>query len=279
MRHGRVDVLVVGDSNVDVIIHSDRLPAPGQCSFGKSPVLTSAGSGANVAVALRRLQVDVAFVSAVGEDMWGGLHLRTLEAEGLDTSMVNVMPDYPTGVVVVIVDGSGERTFVACRLGCADTHLDLDASNLVEMHPKVLFVSGPAIAEGAESYDTVLQLLTASSNEPGVEVWLDPNVRSPDGGVDGATRERYREVLGSTDVFLPNESELQQITDEKTTADAMEAARLLGVKEVWVKRGEGSVQWASAVAGAREEYPVPVVPPVDTTGAGDAFSAGLIYRA
>jgi sugar/nucleoside kinase (ribokinase family) len=209
--------------------------------------------------------------------MWGRLHLRALEAEGLDTRMVSVMPECATGAVVAIVDGSGERTFLACRLGCADTHLKLDVQAMAALRAKVLFVSGPAIAEGAESYDTVLELLAASCGEPRSEVWFDPNVRSPDGQVGSATRERYWEVLKATDVFLPNESELLQICEGESVAEGVEHALSLGVKEVWVKRGEGSVLWASALAEVREEYAVTAVTPVDTTGAGDAFSAGMIY--
>jgi ribokinase len=125
-----VTACVVGSTNVDLVLHVERLPRAGETVLATARQRLPGGKGANQAVALARLGAGVRLCSAVGDDDDGTWSLRQLEADGVDCSDVLVCPDVPTGVAVVTVDRSGENAIVvvagANQRVVAPDHVDED---------------------------------------------------------------------------------------------------------------------------------------------------------
>ena len=101
-------VIVVGSVNVDLVARSDKLPAPGETVTGATYAEHDGGKGANQAVAAARLGASVAFVGAVGRDVFADRARGALEHEGIDLGGL-VAVDAPTGVALILVDARGEN--------------------------------------------------------------------------------------------------------------------------------------------------------------------------
>src|SRR5215207_4981992 len=102
-------VLVVGSINVDLVIHADRLPAPGETVAGGRLERAGGGKGANQAVAAARAGAAVALVGAVGDDDLGTDALAALRAEGVDVGAVARLGGVATGVALIVVDRDGRN--------------------------------------------------------------------------------------------------------------------------------------------------------------------------
>src|ERR671914_1635773 len=102
-------ILVVGSINVDLVAHVDRLPGRGETVAGGRLERSGGGKGANQAVAAARAGGAVSLVGAVGDDEFGDQALDELREEGIDVSAVLRLPDVPTGVALIAVDGDGDN--------------------------------------------------------------------------------------------------------------------------------------------------------------------------
>lgn len=267
-------ILVIGDINLDISGRFDSWPEKGGCVFSSKPKISLGGTGANVATALSRLGFNVFLASAVGKDPFGKEALENLEKENIDTSLVQILPNHNTGLVFTAIDELGERTFFVFRQDCADIHMRINPKLLLGSKPQIVFVTGISVAEGIESYQTIIDFLGEKNK---LKVFFDPNIRSPNGKVTQEIRRKYFQVLKLSNVFLPNEQEIMEITQENSLRSAIEKVFDNGVEEVWVKRGKENFLWASK-EGNGGEFPTIKVPKVvDTTGAGDLFDAAIIY--
>ena len=104
----RPHIIVVGSVNADLVVVSERLPAPGETVTGGTFSRHGGGKGANQAVAAARLGARVTMVGAVGADPFGDEALELLAAEGIDVAAV-ARADEPTGVALIAVDAAGEN--------------------------------------------------------------------------------------------------------------------------------------------------------------------------
>ena len=100
---------MVGSANIDLVVSVDRLPAPGETVAGGRFERHHGGKGANQAVAAARMGASVAFVGAVGDDDDGRSVRAELQREGISTAGLATIPDVPTGVALIVVDGDGEN--------------------------------------------------------------------------------------------------------------------------------------------------------------------------
>ena len=101
---------VVGSINLDLVVHAERLPLPGETVTGASFSRGPGGKGANQAVAAARLGADVTMIGAVGTDAFATEALAGLRAAGVKEAWLT--RDAPTGVASITVDGDGETTIV-----------------------------------------------------------------------------------------------------------------------------------------------------------------------
>lgn len=254
-------ILVIGASNTDLVVTSERLPRPGESVIGNRFATFAGGKGANQAVAARRAGSEVAMMMAVGDDLFGGQMLKNMEAEGIDASLAQVIAGEASGVALIMVGQNGEN-MISVALG-ANLKLEPQA---VE---KVDFSRYTHVLLQLEIPLATVCAAAHRAKDAGCSVILTP---APVSG------ELPADLYPAVDLLLPNRGELELITRHpiQSEADLAEAARkmhALGSRAVLVTLGaEGSLLFDAAGAhrfGAIE------VNAVDTVGAGDCFSGSL----
>ncbi|QDO40253.1 ribokinase [Streptomyces sp. RLB3-17] len=255
------DLLVVGSANADLVIGVERRPAPGETVLGSDLVVHPGGKGANQAVAAGRLGARTALLARVGDDAHGRLLLDSQRAAGVDTAGV-LVGGAPTGVALITVDPSGDNSIVVSpgangRLTPEDVR---SAGNL-------LAASRVVSAQLEIPLETVVEVVRNLA--PGSRFVLNP---SP-------PRALPAEVLAACDPLIVNEHEARVIvgTDLGDPPEDWASALLaLGPRSVVITLGARGALVASADGAAR--VPSVKVETVDTTGAGDAFTAALAWR-
>jgi ribokinase len=255
------DLLVVGSANADLVIGVERRPAPGETVLGSDLVVHPGGKGANQAVAAGRLGARTALLARVGDDAHGRLLLDSQRAAGVDTAGV-LVGGAPTGVALITVDPSGDNSIVVSpgangRLTPEDVR---SAGNL-------LASSRVVSAQLEIPLETVVEVVRNLA--PGSRFVLNP---SP-------PRALPAEVLAACDPLIVNEHEARVIvgTDLGDSPEDWASALLaLGPRSVVITLGARGALVASAEGAAR--VPSVKVETVDTTGAGDAFTAALAWR-
>jgi ribokinase len=239
------------------------MPAPGETVCGENFATCPGGKGANQAVALARLGGKVALVGRVGDDTFGRELRDGLAAEGVDVEHVMTAQSVATGTAMIIVNGQGENTIVVAG----------GANALVT--PDDVF----AKAELFEKADTVLLQLELPC----------PTVRA---AIDLARRHGCRTILDPApapknfppelcrvDIISPNAIEAERLTGKRAVeerVDKLIAAEFIdqGARAAVLKLGP---RGCLVVMADGHFYRVPAckVEVVDTTAAGDAFTAAL----
>jgi sugar/nucleoside kinase (ribokinase family) len=261
-------VLCAGILVADLVIPPlPELPAPGELAASEDFLLATGGCAANVAVSLAKLGVPSAVAGCVGADLFGDFLQRELRGIGVDTRGLRRSADRGTSKTVILPVGGEDRRFVHTFGANAEfTVQHVDRSPLADCD--VLYLGGYLVLPAVSAPD--LAQLCADARAGGARTVLDVVV--PRGAT--VSLESVREALAFVDFFVPNEDEARALTGE---ADPhRQAARLVeaGCGTAIVTRGT-----AGAVLRSSDELlevPAPRVDTVDQSGAGDAFSAGLI---
>ena len=123
MKENRI--LVIGSSNTDMTVKSEKIPTPGETVLGGVFSMGHGGKGANQAVAAARLGGKVSFICKVGNDLFGKNSVAQYEREGLDTSNL-LVSDLPSGVALINVDASGENSITVAP----GANMDLSADDI-----------------------------------------------------------------------------------------------------------------------------------------------------
>ncbi|HDT4047617.1 aminoimidazole riboside kinase [Enterobacter bugandensis] len=255
-------IWVLGDAVVDLLPDGEGklLQCPG-------------GAPANVAVGIARLGGKSAFIGRVGDDPFGRFMAKTLADERVDVKHMRLDPAHRTSTVVVDLDDHGERSFTFMVRPSADLFLepaDLPTFSAGE------WLHVCSIALSAEpSRSATFQAMDAIRKAGGY-VSFDPNIRPDLWPDENALRRCLEQALQSADVVKLSVEELAFLTGD---ADVREGLNTLmqrcPARLVLVTQGkEGVIAWHQ---GAVKHYPATPVQCVDTTGAGDAFVAGLLY--
>jgi ribokinase len=239
-----------------------RMPVFGETLIGSDFDMGPGGKGSNQAVAAARLGAESYFVGIIGEDKLGEIATDLYRAEGVDTRYLKKTPEMATGVGFIILNPAGQNGII----------LDMSANKLMD----AAFVD-TAEAQIARSaiVMSVLEIPVAAAaramavgRRHGVPTLLNPAPAAP---LDDS-------VLQNIDYLTPNETELRILQglapdDPTPTPELAKRLQARGVKTLIVTMGE---QGALVMDGGDEFYvPGISVDVVDTTGAGDAFNAGL----
>lgn len=257
-------VVVIGSINIDIVLRCAHLPQPGETIAGDQLTYSPGGKGANQAVAAARLGAHTYLIGRIGDDAHAPLLRKTLSDAGVDLEWLRTTASSPSGTAVIHVDEHGENaiTVVAGANGqlCPD---DLDAAR------ELISTAGVIVMQMEIPLPTIMQALRMA-REAGVPVILDP---AP------VPRGEFPPELYQVDVFTPNQSEAQLITAEPVHGipeAKLVAAELInrGAKSVVMKLGEHG---ALCLDQSGQMTHIPAIPTqvVDTTAAGDAFTAGL----
>lgn len=258
-------VIVVGDLVTDVLVRTADPLSPGSDTMAKI-IQRGGGAGANTACWLAECGVDVALVARVGGDEVG--RARTLELFGANVeAVVSIDHDTLTGTVVVLVGVDGERTMLSDR--GASLRLSVEDVDSRVFEPGAhLHLSGYVLLD-KRSRDAALYALESARSQ-GMTVSVDAASAVP---LTVVGAEAFLSWTEGVDLVLANTDEARVLTE---CADATRAATALATnyRIAVVKDGAAGAVWASA--GTIRHCPAEPVQVVDTTGAGDAFAAGLL---
>lgn len=261
------DLIVIGDCNPDVlVVGCDVTPAFGQEEkLVDSMSLVVGGSASITAVAAARLGLRVALVAAIGDDAAGTFMLGELARAGVDTGSMPVRAGLPTGMTVALSRGDDRAILTAPGAIGALTPADVPADLLARtrhVHVSSYFLLERSLGPG-------LAAVLAGARATGATTSLDTNWDPA--GTWGA--EFFPEVLAQTDLLLPNEAEAERLAGAATLPEAVASLTKAGGRIV-VKLGARGALYAD---GPRQYVATPPpMTPVDTTGAGDCFNAGLL---
>ena len=245
---------------------------------GAAPVFTAhpGGAPANVAVAVARLGGNAAFVGMFGRDMFGDLLLRELDAAGVDTMHARRTDAANTALAFVSHAANGERDFSFYRPPSADLlfrDADFDAAIFAA---GTIFHAGSCSMSEPDSAAVTLQGMTHARNA-GALVSYDMNLRPPLWPRFDDPAPTIWRALELADFVKLSAEELAFLAASTGHEDAV-FARLWNAhaKLVVITDGERATRWFMPHArGERRTFPVRAV---DTTGAGDAFVGGCLYR-
>jgi ribokinase len=250
-------ICVVGSANVDLTFRTPRLPRPGETVAGHELHVGFGGKGANQAVAAARLGTRVSFVARVGDDPYGSDYVRRLAAENIDTTHVRQVAGQPTGTAAILVDDQAQNCIVVAP--GANGHLSPDDVRAAEA---TIRGSDVVVCQLEVPLETTLEAFRVA-RAGGVRTVLNPapaTALPPD-------------LLLITDMMVLNETELEMLTGRGEIEAGVEELRARGPRTVVVTLGERGARLrddgGAASVGAFQ------VKAVDTSGAGDAFTAAL----
>jgi sugar/nucleoside kinase (ribokinase family) len=256
-------VVVTGDICADVVALLAGEPAPG--SDRPAAIATrSGGAGANVAAHLAALGTPVVLAGCVGDDLRGQALCHELSDAGV-TLAVRTVPGAPTGTIISLVTPGGERSMLADR----GANLLLRPGDVPVPAPRGhLHLSGYTLLDDAPRAAGLIGLTAA--RDAGCTVSVDP---ASTGLLTTYGIDRWLTDTAGTTLLLPNADEARLLTG---CTDPADAARTLAGRHpvVVVSLGAEGALWAAGdLLVHRPAHPADVV---DTTGAGDAFTAGVL---
>ena len=260
------DVVILGDINVDVLARVPFYPPPGGDSLAEGVDVRAGGSAANTAVVLSKFGLEVSVVGRVGKDVLADYALSDLREAGVDLSLVQRDAEAMTGLILAAVTPDGERTFFSCRGANARTALQSGDERRIK-DARVLHVSGYALVESPQREAAFRAIEVA--RQSGVPVSLDLGVE-----ITTTAREDIVKILSVVSMIFPNRAVAKWLTGKEGARESLEVLLGLGPGVVGLKlRDQGCL-----MGSASGVFPVPAfgVDPVDDTGAGDSFDAGLI---
>ena len=267
-------VLVIGDSNVDMVIRLPDRTSGTPDLKNSTPRLYGGGSAANVAVALARLGVDVTMVGAVGDDGYGRWVREDLSREGVNVKGVYPVRDAFTPMVMAMIEPNGERLIVVWPpAGGAHIHLTTDAINPDWItSASWLHTSGMCLRDSPVR-ETLLDTME-QARKTGVTVSLDLNMRLELWGLDDETRSTFERAIVLSDVVFGNAQE--EIMPIAGADSAKAGAQTLSDGQRIVVARQGSN--GALITTPQETFHAPAFETqvVDTLGAGDAFNGGFI---
>ncbi len=254
-------IAVVGSLNMDLVVRTPHLPAPGETVIGLGFTTAPGGKGANQAVAAAKLGAQVMMMGRVGADDFGHALRTNLGMNNVDSAHVSD-DQAPTGVAIIEVDDRGQNTIVVA----SGANAYVSKADVESARPAI--TSADALIVQLEIPLEAVALALQIARESNIRTILNPAPVQP----------LPSELFSLTDVVVPNETEAAQLTGVRVTdwASAEAAARVLkreGAQLVVVTLGD---RGALALDGGavRRVHPFPVQA-IDATAAGDAFVAAL----
>ena len=253
-------ITVIGDALIDIVvpIHSVK---PGE-TYHRN-VSIACGGTANVAIQIAKLGEEAKFLGKVGNDALGTYFVENLEKNKVEALML-YDDKHPTGLCVSLVYEDGERSMVANR-GANDNWTKDGVNAYLDRIVKSRFAyfSGYSLADNS---DTILYLMEKCCGNG--EVWFNP-------GASNIIRDSFIRIIHDfVDVLVLNLDEARSITKRSAIEGIIaELGKIVGLAAITL--GEAGC----IVSTGKEWIQVPqdnLIENVDTTGAGDAFSAGFM---
>ncbi|MDR2949489.1 MAG: ribokinase [Prevotella sp.] len=259
----KTKIIVIGSSNTDMVVKSDRIPSSGETVLGGEFMMTAGGKGANQAVAVVKMNGDLTFVAKVGKDIFGEKAIQNYAKSGINTDYIFRDDDTPSGIALIMVDKCAENCIsVASGANNMLSRRDIDSVRNIIEHAAILLMQ-------LEIPIDVIEYAVDIAYRAGVKIVLNP---APANYVDSNTLKKLY-------LITPNKTEAQiisgiQITNIDSAKKAAEVLADKGVNNVIITLGtEGSL----ILTDNREFHYVKSrkVDAIDTTAAGDVYNGAL----
>lgn len=237
---GKTSIAVVGSVNLDIVARVERFPEPGETLTGATIQRHPGGKGANQALAARRLGAEVYLVACLGDDPTAEEALAVLRAAGVKLDYCRFLPGHTTGLALILVTDDGENQIVVAP----------GANQRFGRDPVRVPAADALIAQLSVPVDTILR--AARRHDGFFTLNAAPAIPVP------------QELLALTDLLVVNEIEARALGPQLAAFEGLLATTLGREGAVLSRAGR-------EIARARP----PAVEAVDTTGAGDTFTAAL----
>jgi len=259
-------VLVVSSANIDFVQNIERVPYSGETivDYNATYNYVPGGKGANSAIAFARFGADCVFVCKVGADSNGAKLKSLYKAEGIDTRFVIEDRENPTGLASILVEKGGKNRIMVFPGANANMKAE-DLEYPFTCYPDALYVQ-------LEIADEAVIEACRLASERDIPVFID------------AAPARFDfplASLGKVEIFSPNESECRVFTgiaptnEDSALRAAIRLRKMVDAKYIVIKMGD---KGAFMFDGQEYfVYPAETVTPVDTTAAGDVFTAVMTY--
>jgi len=260
-----MSISVLGIFVADLVFFGEKIPVEGETILGKNFVVGPGGKGSNQAVAAAKAGVKTFFISKIGDDQFGSMAKEIYKNSGVDYTNVIISKDHSTGAAGILVNEITGTNAINVFPGAAGaiTTEDIDKAEEAIKNSSIFLTQ-------LEAPKDVVTYALKKANDLNVKTILNP---APAAEIDSS-------LFPLIDYFTPNETEASFYVDQDvvTYEDAEKAASQLldkGIKNVVITLGEKGAYFANS----EEKFSLPIAnlsnPVVDTTGAGDAFNAGL----
>lgn len=259
------EILVVGSTNMDMVVTTARFPKPGETVLGSSFGMYPGGKGANQAVAAARLGGRVALLTKLGRDPFQERLLASLERDGVDAAHILIDEEASHGIALITVEDAGQNEIVVVP----GSNMNLTEDDVIARR-SALDCAACVLLQLEIPIETVVRAATLA-HAGGARVLLNP---APATALPDA-------LLEVVDVLTPNESEIElltghTVTDRKTAIDAAHVLTDRGVRHVILTLGRRGA--LHVTADDARSYAAYRVDAVDATAAGDAFNGALALR-
>ena len=259
-------ILVISSANVDFVQQMRRVPYAGETV--SEPDLgydyLPGGKGANSAISFARFGADCVFQCKVGRDSGAKRLLSMYRAEGIDTRYISEDETLPTGLASILVEENGKNRIIVYPGANSALNAE-DVEEAFNCYPDAVFVQ-------FEIPDEAVIEASRRADEAGIPLFIDAGPARLDYPLD---------KLGKVEIFSPNETETRVFTgitpssEENCLRAAIKLRAQVDAKYIVIKLGERG----AFIYDGREYFVVPAekVTPVDTTAAGDVFTAVMTY--
>ncbi|TFG04574.1 MAG: ribokinase [Promethearchaeota archaeon] len=266
-------VLIIGSSNMDLNIYSQKLPKPGETVTGGTFRQSLGGKGANQAVASARSGAKTVFIGKIGTDTFGDQMLTHLHEEGIDINHVIKDKKHSSGVAFILIDENGEN-MISVAPG-ANFHLT--RQEIIE-HSQIIKNASALVVQMEIPIETIEEIFKIASEGKAIKI-LNPAPLKP----------IPNEILRDIDIIVPNEGELVRLNSLLALPDIKEEGnnRIVEISKNIAKLGP---KWIITTLGNRgcliydrkkdksASIPTIKVEAVDTVGAGDCFNGVLASK-
>ena len=264
------DVTALGEALIDFT--EAGVSPSGMRLFEQNP----GGAVTNALTALARYGAKTAFIGKVGDDMHGRFMCEVLENVGIDVQGMVIADDVFTTLAFVTLDKkSGERDFSFARKPGADICLREDELSFdILENTKILHIGSLSLTDEPSRSATYSAIKKA--RDAGAIISYDPNYRAPLWRSRAEAIKRMREPLHLIDIMKLSDEETEMLTDITDPKKAAVELNSRGIKLIAVTLGKAGALICKD--GQCETVPGFEVTAVDTTGAGDAFWGGFLYK-
>ena len=255
-------IIVIGSSNVDMVVRTSHLPAPGETILGGEFFMNQGGKGANQAVAIKRVGGNLIFMAKLGNDVLGRQSVGYFKKEGIDTRYIALDEDSASGVALISVDDHAENSIVVA----SGANMLLNEQDVDKMLEEMC--EGDILLMQLEIPLQTVEYAARKAFGKGVKVVLNP----------APARSLPKELFRHLYMVTPNRIEAEMLTGIKIANDAdvekvAEEICAMGVKNVIITLGsKGCLIREEGVSYRIDAFKVE---PVDTTAAGDTFNGAL----